>query len=147
MKKKMLKMVAIMLSVTVFTGCGAAGTSSKTLDKVIPDIADAFPDAELKILDDPEGEYYTVHLKPYTREQWLAFVDAAKAMGYTNTYWDDTWEGEEVFGATIVTDDDNNGKYWFYTYIDQDEDFIDVEASIAASYKKEHPEEFTEKDE
>lgn len=141
---KKIKMVLVtMLFALTLTGCGGT-KDEKTLDEVIPNIKEVFIDGELNVVDDPNGTRYNVYVKPYTRDQWIEFVNQAKEMGYNDIYWDSTWEGEEIFGATYISEDDENGKYWLYTDINYDQEFVNIEVSIAASYKKDHPDEFPE---
>lgn len=144
---KKIKMVLITMFIALaLIGCGAEKEKGlkkeKGLNEVIPNLEKIFIDGELNVMDDPDGEHYNVYVKPYTRDQWIEFVNQAKEMGYTNIMWDNSWEGEELFGATYVSDDENNGKYWLYTDINHDQEFVNIEVAIAASYKKAHPEEF-----
>ena len=138
--KKFKIILITMLFALALVGCGSK--KEKGLDEVIPNLKKIFSDGEFSVMDPPDGKKYNVYIKPYTREQWLEFVEEAKKMGYTNTMRDSTWEGEEIFGATYVSDDDDNGKYWLYTDINYDQEFVNIEVSITKDYRKAHPEEF-----
>ena len=76
---------------------------------MIPDPSEVFPDGSFLVLDEDGGKMYLFQItNNYTRDEYDAYVEGCKEMGFTKVKYEiNDDDGSKWFGA--YTED---GKYW-----------------------------------
>ena len=91
------------------TASEAESTDDIKYADMIPDPSEVFPDGSFLVLDEDGGKMYLFQItNNYTRDEYDAYVEGCKEMGFTKVKYEiNDDDGSKWFGA--YTED---GKYW-----------------------------------